>query len=101
MKPATRPFYDQYKAGTLDIHEFLDFQLKPLSRHPRAQLDAWHADFMARKIIPMIAAGTPALLDKASRRCLRHRHRHQQFRHRADRRASWRAASDRHRTGTI
>ena len=25
-------FYEQYKAGTLDIHEFLDFQLKPLSR---------------------------------------------------------------------
>jgi len=57
-------FYDQYKAGTLDIFEFLDFQLKPLSRHPRSQLDAWHADFMARKIIPMVAAGTPALLDK-------------------------------------
>ena len=31
-------FYDQYKAGTLDIHEFLDFQLKPLSRHPRSVL---------------------------------------------------------------
>ncbi len=57
-------FYDQYKAGTLDIFEFLDFQLKPLSRHSRAQLDAWHADFMARKVIPMIAAGTPALLEK-------------------------------------
>lgn len=57
-------FYDQYKAGTLDIHEFLDFQLKPLSRHSRAQLDAWHADFMTRKIIPIIAAGTPALLEK-------------------------------------
>ena len=57
-------FYDQYKAGTLDIYEFLDFQLKPLSRHSRAQLDNWHADFMARKIIPMIAAGTPALLEK-------------------------------------
>jgi HAD superfamily hydrolase (TIGR01490 family) len=55
-------FYDQYKAGTLDIHAFLDFQLKPLSRHPRAQLDAWHRDFMARKIIPIIAAGTPELL---------------------------------------
>ena len=32
-------FYAQYRAGTLDIHEFLDFQLHPLSRHPRAQLD--------------------------------------------------------------
>lgn len=47
-------FYEQYKAGTLDIHEFLDFQLKPLSRHPRAELDAWHADFMATRILPIV-----------------------------------------------
>ena len=47
-------FYEQYKAGTLDIHEFLDFQLKPLSRHPRAVLDAWHCKFMARKIAPIM-----------------------------------------------
>ena len=55
-------FYDQYKAGTLDIYEFLDFQLKPLSRHPRAQLDAWHRDYMAHRIIPMVARGTADLL---------------------------------------
>jgi HAD superfamily hydrolase (TIGR01490 family) len=47
-------FYDQYRAGTLDIHEFLDFQLKPLSRHPRAQLDAWHREFMTERIHPLI-----------------------------------------------
>jgi HAD superfamily hydrolase (TIGR01490 family) len=47
-------FYEQYKAGTLDIHEFLDFQLKPLSRHPRRDLDAWHADFMATRILPIV-----------------------------------------------
>ena len=55
-------FYDQYKAGTLDIHAFLDFQLKPLSRHPRAQLDAWHAEFMQTRILPMIAPGALSLL---------------------------------------
>ena len=78
-----RDFYDQYKAGTLDIHEFLDFQLKPLSRHarsvldewheefmrcksrhPRTQLDAWHREYMAKKVIPMIAPGTPELLKR-------------------------------------
>lgn len=48
-------FYEQYKAGTLDIHEFLDFQLKPLSRHPRRELDAWHTDFMATRILPLIS----------------------------------------------
>jgi len=47
-------FYDQYKAGTLDIHEFLDFQLKPLARHSRSQLDAWHREFMQRKILPIV-----------------------------------------------
>lgn len=47
-------FYEQYKAGTLDIHEFLDFQLKPLSRHSRKVLDAWHLQFMRESIMPMI-----------------------------------------------
>ncbi len=49
-------FFEQYKAGTLDIHAFLDFQLKPLSRHPRSELDAWHADFMATRILPIVTA---------------------------------------------
>ena len=52
-----RAFYDQYMAGTLDIHAFLDFQLKPLSRHPRSTLDAWHVEFMRDFVLPMI---TPA-----------------------------------------
>jgi len=47
-------FYEQYKAGTLDIHAFLDFQLKPLSRHPRRELDRWHEDFMRIKVRPMM-----------------------------------------------
>lgn len=47
-------FYEQYKAGTLDIHEFLDFQLKPLSRHAHKVLDAWHEEFMRRKVRPMM-----------------------------------------------
>jgi HAD superfamily hydrolase (TIGR01490 family) len=47
-------FFDQYKAGRLDIYAFLDFQLAPLAQYPRAQLDAWHAQFMAEKILPII-----------------------------------------------
>ena len=57
-------FYDQYKAGTLDIHEFLDFQLKPLSRHPRDVLDAWHADYMRTRILPMIRASGRELVER-------------------------------------
>ena len=47
-------FYDQYKAGTLDINEFLAFQLAPLTRHPRTELDAWHREYMDRHIRPLI-----------------------------------------------
>lgn len=47
-------FYEQYKAGTLDIFAFLDFQLAPLARHSRAQLDTWHRLFMHDRIRPMI-----------------------------------------------
>ena len=57
-------FYDQYKAGTLDIREFLDFQLKPLSRHPRMQLDAWHREFMERKIRPLMRDKARALVER-------------------------------------
>ncbi len=57
-------FYDQYKAGTLDIREFLDFQLKPLSRHPRAVLDAWHAEFMTERIQPMLRDTARALVER-------------------------------------
>ena len=57
-------FYERYKDGSLDIHEFLDFQLAPLARHPRAQLDAWHDEFMRRKVRPMILPKAAALIAK-------------------------------------
>jgi len=57
-------FYEHYKAGTLDIFEFLDFQLGPLARHPRAQLDAWHREFMAQSIRPMITDRARALVQQ-------------------------------------
>ena len=55
-------FYEQYKAGTLDIFAFLDFQLAPLARHPRAQLDAWHREFMDLSVRPMISDKARALV---------------------------------------
>lgn len=57
-------FYADYKAGTLDIHAFLDFQLAPLARHPRAQLDAWHREFMTDHIRPIILAHARALVKR-------------------------------------
>ena len=57
-------FYEQYKSGTLDIHQFLDFQLQPLSLYPRTQLDDWHNEFMAKKIMPQIAPGAYKLINE-------------------------------------
>jgi len=57
-------FFERYKDVTLDIHEFLDFQLAPLAKRPRAQLDAWHNEFMRRKIRPMILPKAPQLIAK-------------------------------------
>lgn len=57
-------FYDQYKAGTLDIYQFLDFQLKPLSRHPREVLDEWHREFMQRRILPMVRDSARELVER-------------------------------------
>jgi HAD superfamily hydrolase (TIGR01490 family) len=58
-------FFDQYKAGRLDIYAFLDFQLAPLARYPRAQLDAWHLRFMAQKILPKISAAARRLVSRS------------------------------------
>ncbi len=55
-------FYEEYQAGTLDIDEFLDFQLKPLSRHTRTELDAWHREFMAARIRPIMTPAAKALV---------------------------------------
>jgi len=57
-----RAYYDQYVAGTLDIHEFLGFALRPLAAHEPADLERWHAEFMASRIVPMIAPGARALV---------------------------------------
>ena len=55
-------FYEQYKAGTLDIGAFLDFQLAPLARHPRAELDAWRQEFFDTRIRPLISPAARALV---------------------------------------
>ena len=51
-------FYEQYKAGRLDIHEFLGFALRPLAEQTPEDLERWHADFMATRIRPAMGAPT-------------------------------------------
>ncbi|MBC7804378.1 MAG: HAD family hydrolase [Candidatus Parcubacteria bacterium] len=55
-------FYEQYKAGTLDIHEFLSFALRPLAEHEPEDLSRWHAEFMAARIRPAMGAPARALV---------------------------------------
>lgn len=55
-------FYEQYRAGTLDIHEFLGFALRPLAAHAPQDLERWHAEFMAARIRPAIGAPARALV---------------------------------------
>jgi HAD superfamily hydrolase (TIGR01490 family) len=57
-------FFAQYKAGVLNILEFLDFQLKPLAQYPRATLDQWHLGFMRSRVLPMISTQARALVDR-------------------------------------
>jgi HAD superfamily hydrolase (TIGR01490 family) len=55
-------YYAQYAAGTLDMHAYLRHTLAPLARHPRALLDAWHAQFMKSVIEPVLHPAAMALV---------------------------------------
>jgi len=55
-------FYADYKLGKLDIDAFLRFALKPLSEHPRAQLQEWHDAFMTEVIIGKLHPAAIALV---------------------------------------
>jgi len=57
-------FYADYKNGSLDIVEFLKFQLVPLSQHPKKFLDELHLKYMNEVIRPMMTDKAQALVDK-------------------------------------
>ena len=57
-----RAYFEQYVAGTLDIHEYLGFALRPLAQHSPQDLARWHADFMQSRILPMVSAAARGLV---------------------------------------
>lgn len=57
-------FYDEYKAGELDIFEFLTFSLRPLAETDPAKLNAMHQEFMQSRIMPIILPAARALIQK-------------------------------------
>jgi HAD superfamily hydrolase (TIGR01490 family) len=63
-----RRFYDQYRVGTLDIHEFLRFQLRPLAEHDMSTLCRWRALFLEEKIMPIVLPKARALVEEHRRK---------------------------------
>lgn len=61
-------YYEDYRAGKLDIRDFLRFQLKPLADNSLEDLKRWRADYIEQKIRPI-------LLDKAMATITDHRRR--------------------------
>jgi len=56
-------FYDDYKAGTLDIFAFLAFSLAPLAKLSTPRLTELHTLFMRNKIIPLMSNNAFELLN--------------------------------------
>jgi len=59
-----RRFYDEYNAGTLDIFEFLRFQLAPLARHDPKTLYALRERYLQEKIWPIVLPKARELLQQ-------------------------------------
>lgn len=57
-------FYEDYKAGNLDIFAYQRFALKPLSEQSMETLNKWHAQFMETYIEPIILPKAQALVDE-------------------------------------
>ena len=57
-------FWAQYKNGTLDIHQYLQFALSPIAGKTPAELAPLHAKFMHQIIAPMISDKAKALVAK-------------------------------------
>ncbi|MGB5540312.1 MAG: HAD family hydrolase [Gammaproteobacteria bacterium] len=61
---ANRRFYDQYKVGELDIHEFLAFQLRPLAEHDLPLLQRWRAQYIEEMIVPILLPKARQLIER-------------------------------------
>ncbi len=63
-----RRFYEQYKAGSLDINEFQRFSLRPLVENPLERMLALRRLFVETRVAPIVARHTPELLRRHSAR---------------------------------
>jgi HAD superfamily hydrolase (TIGR01490 family) len=56
-------FYRDYREGTLDIHAFLRFALRPLRDHPRALMESLRTEFLRERIEPIMLPAARALIE--------------------------------------
>lgn len=61
---ANARFYADYREGRLDIDAFLRLALRPLSEHPIDDLLRWRADFIARRIHPIVLEPALKLVER-------------------------------------
>jgi len=52
------------RAGTLDMEEYLRFQLDPLSGYPREVAEDWRAQFLRERAVPLIKPGARPLVEE-------------------------------------
>ena len=57
-------FYQDYKDGCLDINQYLEFALEPLTRYSNQRLASMHQQFLEDVVRPMQQVKAAALLDK-------------------------------------
>ncbi|CAC9582425.1 Phosphoserine phosphatase (EC 3.1.3.3) [uncultured Gammaproteobacteria bacterium] len=57
-------FFDQYALGKLDINEYLEFCLEPLSKNTLSTLNTWHQQFMHDKIEKILLPKAQAVIDE-------------------------------------
>ena len=62
FKKKNDAFWAQYKAGTLNVHEYLEFALAMLAGKSPEELKPLHDRYMAEKIEPMVTESALALV---------------------------------------
>ncbi|GLR63631.1 HAD family hydrolase [Marinospirillum insulare] len=63
-KKANDRYFIDYQQGTLDIHDYLAFSLKPLTLYSTQEMHAWREVFIEECIRPLLLPAATKLLNK-------------------------------------
>ncbi|SFX30823.1 HAD family hydrolase [Marinospirillum alkaliphilum] len=63
-KKANDLYYAAYQQGTLDIHDYLSFSLRPLTQYSTEEMLNWRKEFIHEHIRPLMLPAAMELLDK-------------------------------------